>query len=275
MADTFRSLQKLEALTIDCSRGLSEAALTAMPYLTRLTSLDIMHSNPNLDIFARKCMYADTPPPRSVPVHANAQNMNLTTLKRQSMNAQASLDRGNNPRAPLFAATYTVPQSSSQTTATPSELYAIPPHLSVPMHGSQLQVLQPASGDSSLEDPLSALPPLPSLLPFPSLLQLRLSHLINSSVDSIRAFLERFPSLQSLELMHCEQATRASLAPIAGMTGLQRLRLTVCPRVETLPSRSGLPPLREIDLTACGARNDALEALAGAPSRRVPSHMHT
>lgn len=258
MADTFRSLQTLESLTIDCSRGLSEAALTALPYLTRLTTLDLMRSNPKLDLFTHKSMYADAPPPRSMPVLAPRSTH--SALERRSMTARTSLDRGVDPRAPVFSSASRTPVAPH----TPRPLTAVAPPADEAERSGAAR-----AADQLAEDPLATLLPLPSQPPFPSLLQLRLSHLINSSVDSIRDFLERFPSLQCLELMHCEQATRASLAPVAGMTGLRRLRLTACPRVETLPRRSGLPPLQEIDLTACGARNDALEALAGATRLRM------
>lgn len=276
MVDTFRSLRTLESLIIDRSRALSEAALAALPYLTRLTSLDLMRANPNLDLFTKPSAYASTTPPRSVPVPAAARPIPSGTLQRQSMTAHVPGDRNTSAHSPVFS-------PGGGFMAARSPIFSpgggfMTPRLRKPKGRAPEPAPEEAASprDAPAEAPASptadeapALPPLPDLPPFPSLLQLRLSHLINSSVDSIRSFLERFPSLQALEMLHCEQATRASLAPVASMTALQRLRLHACPRVETLPNRSGLKPLVEVDLTACGARNDALEALAGVFSARM------
>lgn len=249
MAGTFRSLQKLEALTVDSSRGLAQAALTALPHLSRLTSLDLMRSNPNLDLCRHTSPYA-APPPRSVPLRPGPHPLRPAALQRHSMTGRTSLDRGMDPRAPLFTPRpLNTPAAASTADTTPPPAAAAAP----PTAGVVPEAPQPP------EDP-------EHLAPFPSVVQLRLSHLINSSVDSIQRFLQRFPSLRALELLYCEQATRAALQPIATLSSLERLRLHACARVITLPNRSGLPPLKEVDLTLCThSQNDALEALAGAP----------
>eukprot|EP00892_Ulva_mutabilis_P005650 jgi/Ulvmu1/3457/UM016_0077.1 len=255
MADTFRRLHRLESLTIDSSRGLAEASLTALPYLTRLTSLDIMRSNPNLGLFPRQSLYA-APPPRSGPVRLNYQPLPPATLQRRSMVARTSLDCGStDPRAPLFTPDslslqrHTTPAGDAATDAASTP----PPPTSHHLPGTTEEPLQlPA------EHAITASPPLPSLL------QLRLSHLINSSVDTILHFLTRFPSLRALELLYCEQVTSAALAPIVRLSSLERLRLHACARIVTLPTRAGLPALKEVDLALCThVQNDALEALAG------------
>lgn len=101
---------------------------------------------------------------------------------------------------------------------------------------------------------------VPEHLKCTSLQQLRLSHLVQSSSDSIMKFLARFPHLMCVELMFCERVTSAALEPLATLSSLQRLSLIACPRVDknVMPRATTVPALLEIDLTSCVHATDAL-----------------
>lgn len=110
---------------------------------------------------------------------------------------------------------------------------------------------------------------VPEHLKCTSLRQLRLSHLVQSSSDSIMKFLSRFPNLMCVELMYCEQMTSAALTPLASVRTLQRLSLVACPRVDKnlIPRAARFPALQEIHLKGCVQATDALlQHLAGTSS---------
>lgn len=245
MAMMLKSFPHLGSLTVDSSRSIAEGALLVLHHLGSLTSLDLMRCNPDCALFY-PTVNGHGNGLSSVPSQPSSSSEALQSVVPGSGTSSSDETASRSPASSAAQQPIVVRAGSSRYGTAATFPVAYPGMLHPP--------------ENPLHEIVAQRAVVPEHLKCTSLRQLRLSHLVQSSSDSIMKFLARFPHLACVELMFCERVTSAALEPLATLSSLQRLSLIACPRVDknVMPRAATVPALLEIDLTSCVHATDAL-----------------